>query len=122
MLTLVLSSLDVLFGLLLAISSSPLLFAKLGDHISLMSDFILESSDLVVFVCSVLLSSGQGVLGSLDIILKSGNSGVGLGHLGIEGLHLALLTLDAVADTAQLLLDIGGHAFNADSLVNDLLD
>merc|ERR1719348_1647205 len=121
MLTFVLGSLDIFFCLLLSISSSSLLLSKLCDHVSLVSNLVLQSSDLVVFVCSVLLSGCKGILGSLDIILKSGNSGIGLGHLCIECLHLALLALDAVVDTIQLLLDIGGHTFDSDSLVNDLL-
>merc|ERR1719394_1624994 len=58
MIALVLSSLDILLGFLTTVSNTSLLLTKLGDHLSLVGDLILQGADLVVLVGSVLLSLG----------------------------------------------------------------
>merc|ERR1711962_985500 len=58
MIALVLSSLDIPHGFLTTVSNSSLLLTKLGDHLSLVRDLILQGADLVVLVGSVLLSLG----------------------------------------------------------------
>merc|ERR1719376_638218 len=59
---LVLAGLDVLLNLLATISTAPLLLAQLGDHVTLVSDLVLESADLVILVGPVLLSLGEVAL------------------------------------------------------------
>merc|ERR1719192_3333962 len=75
---LVLSSLDVLLGLLSAVSNRSLLLGQLANHVRLVSNLILQGSDLVILVGSVLLSRGKDSLKVGDISLELGNSGVDL--------------------------------------------
>merc|ERR1719230_1921242 len=74
----VLSSLDVLLSLLPAVSNTPLLLAQLADHVRLVSNFILQSPDLVILVGSVLLSRGKNSLKRSNISLQLGHSGIDL--------------------------------------------
>merc|ERR1711971_1463839 len=119
---LVLSSLDVLLGLLAAVANRSLLLGQLANHVTLVSNLILEGSDLVILVGSVLLSGGQDSLKVANLTLELGNSGVDLLDLSLKSHLLGLLTLDAGVDTFKLLLDIGSCVLNPDSLVNDILD
>merc|ERR1719341_3081794 len=119
---LVLSSLDVLLSLLAAVANRSLLLGQLANHVTLVSDLILEGSDLVILVGSVLLSGGQDSLKVANLTLELGNSGIDLLELSLKSNLLGLLTLDAGVDTIKLLLDIGSCVLNPDSLVNDILD
>merc|ERR1711992_500368 len=64
---LVLSSLDILLGLLPGVTNIPLLLAQLADHVGLVRDLVLQGSDLIVLVGSVLLRSGQIFLSNLHL-------------------------------------------------------
>merc|ERR1719334_1787167 len=118
----VLSSLDVLLGLLSAVSNISLLLAQLANHVRLVSDLVLQGADLVILVGSVLLSRGQDSLHGGHISLELGNSGVDLLDLSLKSNLLLLLTLNTGIDTIKLLLDISGLSFNSGGFVNDLLD
>merc|ERR1719430_612408 len=121
MVALVLSSLDVLLGLLATVSTAPLLLAELGDHVTLVGNLVLEGADLVVLVGPVLLSLGQNTLLSGDLTLQLHHSGVGLGHGGLQLLLGGLLTLDPGVHLVQVLLHIGSLVLNPDGLVNHVL-
>merc|ERR1719480_315156 len=75
---LVLSGLDVLLGLLAAVTDRSLLLGQLANHVRLVSDLVLEGPDLVILVGSVLLSGGKDSLKVADLTLELGNSGVDL--------------------------------------------
>merc|ERR1719245_1509981 len=122
MVALVLSSLDVLLGLLSAVSNRSLLLAKLTNHVRLVSDLILQGSDLVILVSSVLFSRGKDSLKVGDISLKLGNSGVDLLDLSLKSNLLLLLSLDTGIDSIKFLLDISSLTFNSGGFVNNLLD
>merc|ERR1719288_679129 len=85
MVALVLSSLDVLLSLLSAVSNRSLLLGQLANHVGLVSNLILQGSDLVILVGSVLLSRGKDSLQVGHISLKLGNSGVDLLDLSLKG-------------------------------------
>merc|ERR1719356_1316587 len=119
---LVLSSLDVLLSLLSAVSNISLLLGQLADHIGLVSDLILQGADLVILVCSVLLSRGQDSFKVGDISLELGNSGIDLLDVSFQSNLLLLLSLDTLVDSIKFLLDISGLGFNSGGLVNDVLD
>merc|ERR1711963_204247 len=119
---LVLSCLDVLLGLLSGVSNIPLLLGELANHVRLVSNLILESSDLVILVGSVLLSRGKDTLQVTNLSLKLGNSGVDLLDLTLKSNLLGLLTLDTGVDSIKFLLDISSLSFNSGGFVNDLLN
>merc|ERR1719297_509472 len=119
---LVLGSLDVLLGLLSAVSNRSLLLGQLANHVRLVSDLVLQGADLVILVGSILLSRGQDSLHGGHISLELGNSGVDLLNLSLKGNLLGLLTLDAGIDSIELLLDISSLTLNPYSFVNDVLD
>ena len=77
----VLSSLDIFLSLLAGVSNSPLVLSKLGDHISLVGNFILQCSDLIILISSVLFSRSQSSFKGLNFSLQLSNSRIGLGHL-----------------------------------------
>ena len=77
--------------------------------------------DLVILVSSVLVTGGKSILKIGHLVLQLGNSSVGLGKLLVKGILLLLLRLDPLLDILHLLLDLGTHILNADSLVDDLL-
>merc|ERR1719320_2096080 len=104
MVALVLSSLDVLLGLLATVGAAPLLLAELGDHVTLVGNLVLEGADLVVLVGPVLLSLGQSTLLSGDLAFQLHNSGIGLGHRGLQLLLGGLLSLDPGVRLVQVLL------------------
>merc|ERR1719197_1269433 len=118
---LVLGSLDVLLGLLATVGAAPLLLAKLGDHVTLVGNLVLESADLVVLVGPVLLSLGQNTLLSGDLTLKLGDGGVGLGHSALKGNLLGLLTLDPGVGLIKVLLHIGSLVLDPHGLVDHVL-
>merc|ERR1719188_536278 len=122
MVALVLSSLDVLLSLLSAVSNRSLLLAQLANHVGLVSNLILQGSDLVILVSSVLFSRGKDSLKVGDISLKLGNSGVDLLDLSLKSNLLLLLSLDTGIDSIKLLLDISSLTFNSGGFVNNLLD
>merc|ERR1719443_809686 len=122
MVALVLSSLDVLLGLLSAVSNRSLLLAQLANHVRLVSNLILQGSDLVVLISSVLFSRGKDSLKVGDISLELGNSGIDLLYLSLKSNLLLLLSLDTGIDSIKLLLDISSLTFNSGGFVNDLLD
>merc|ERR1719188_2237295 len=122
MVALVLSSLDVLLGLLSAVSNRSLLLAQLANHVGLVSNLILQGSDLVILVGSVLLSRGKDSLKVGDISLELGNGGVDLLDLSLKSNLLLLLSLDTGIDSIKLLLDISSLTFNSSGFVNNLLD
>merc|ERR1719237_1545921 len=102
MVALVLRGLDVLLGLLPGVANIPLLLAQLADHVGLVGDLVLQSSDLIVLVGSVLLSRGETVLSNLHLTLQLGHGGVDLGDLSLQGNLLGLLTLDTGIHALQL--------------------
>merc|ERR1719209_1311393 len=118
---LVLSSLDVLLGLLATVSAVPLLLAELGDHVTLVANLVLESADLVVLVRPVLLSLGKVAFLDGDLRLKLGNGGVGLGHGALKGNLLGLLTLDPSVGLIKVLLHISGLVLDPHCLVDHVL-
>merc|ERR1712227_525258 len=122
MVALVLSSLNVLLGLLSAVSNRSLLLAQLANHVGLVSNFILQSSDLVILVSSVLFSRGKDSLKVGNISLELGNSGVDLLDLSFKSNLLLLLSLDTGIDSIKLLLDISSLSFNSGGFVNNLLN
>merc|ERR1719356_2200049 len=119
---LVLSSLDILLSLLSAVSNISLLLGQLADHIGLVSDLILQGADLVILVCSVLLSRGQDSFKVGDISLELGNSGIDLLDVSFQSNLLLLLSLDTLVDSIKFLLDISGLGFNSGGFVNNVLD
>merc|ERR1719191_1045147 len=121
MVALVLSSLDIFLGLLPGVTNIPLLLAQLADHVGLVRDLVLQGSDLVVLVGSVLLSRGQAVLSNLHLALQLGHGGVDLGDLALQGDLLGLLTLDTGIDSLQLLLHISSLGLDPGGFVNDVL-
>merc|ERR1719430_2668245 len=118
---LVLGGLDVLLGLLATVGTAPLLLAELGDHVTLVGNLILEGADLVVLVRPVLLGLGQNTLLSGDLAFQLHNSGVGLGHGGLQLLLGGLLSLDPGVHLVQVLLHIGSLVLNPDGFVNHVL-
>merc|ERR1711963_249914 len=122
MVALVLSSLDVLLGLLLGVGAGSLLLTQLANHITLMSDLILQGPDLVILVGSVLLGIGKSIFKIGHLILKLRYSRVSLGHLLVQGILLVLLCLDSLLSFIQFLLDLSSHVLDPDSFVNDLLN
>merc|ERR1719443_2295369 len=122
MVALVLSSLDVLLGLLSAVSNRSLLLAQFANHVGLVSNLILQGSDLVILVSSVLLSRGKDSLQVADFSLELGNSSIDLLDVSFQGNLLLLLTLDAGIDSIKLLLDISSLSLNPGSFVNDVLN
>merc|ERR1719489_259707 len=119
---LVLAGLDVLLDLLATISTAPLLLAQLGDHVTLVSDLVLESADLVVLVGPVLLSLAKDFLLDSNLALQLGHGGVGLGHCALKGNHLGLLILDTGIGLVKILLHIRGLVLNPDSFVDHVLN
>merc|ERR1719443_2768755 len=122
MVALVLSRLDVLLRLLSAVSNRSLLLAQLANHVGLVSDLILQGSDLVILISSVLFSRGKDSLKVGDISLELGNSGVDLLDLSLKSNLLLLLSLDTGIDSIEFLLDISSLTFNSGGFVNKLLD
>merc|ERR1719295_2534794 len=118
---LVLSSLDVLLGLLATIGTAPLLLAELGDHVTLVGDLVLEGADLVVLVRPVLLSLGKVAFLDGDLRLKLGHGGVGLGHSALKGNLLGLLTLDPSVGLVKVLLHISSLVLDPHGLVDHVL-
>merc|ERR1719433_1862270 len=93
----------------------------LGDHVTLVGNLILEGADLVVLVGPVLLSLGQNTLLSGDLTLQLHNSGIGLGHGGLQLLLGGLLTLDPGVHLVQVLLHISSLVLNPDGFVDHVL-
>merc|ERR1719270_322300 len=122
MVALVLSSLDVLLGLLLGVGARSLLLTQLANHITLVSDLILQGPDLVILVGSVLLGIGKSIFKVGHLILQLRYCRVSLGHLLIQGILLILLSLDSLLSFIQFLLNFSSHVLNPDSFVNDLLN
>merc|ERR1719284_1237639 len=122
MVALVLSSLDVLLGLLSAVSNRSLLLAQLANHVRLVSNLILQSSDLVILVSSVLLSRGKDSLQIADFSRELGNSGIDLLDVSFQGNLLLLLSLDTGIDSIKFLLDICSLSLNPGGFVNDVLN
>merc|ERR1719394_116686 len=118
---LVLSSLDVLLGLLATVSTAPLLLAELGDHVTLVGNLVLEGADLVVLVRPVLLGLGKVAFLDGDLRLKLGDGGVGLGHSALKGNLLGLLTLDPSVGLIKVLLHISSLVLNPHRLVDHVL-
>merc|ERR1719192_399123 len=118
---LVLSSLDVLFSLLLGVGSGTLLLAQLDDHLTLVGDLVLEGPDLVVAVRSVLLSGPQGPIKGPDLSLQLTHGRVDLGKLLLKAGLDVLLALHPLLGVVKLLLDVAGLVLDPDSLVNDVL-
>merc|ERR1719350_440791 len=118
---LVLSSLDVLLGLLATVGAAPLLLAELGDHVTLVGDLVLEGADLVVLVRPVLLGLGQHTLLSGDLALQLHHSGAGLGHGGLQLLLGGLLSLDPGVGLIKVLLHISCLVLDPHGLVDHVL-
>merc|ERR1719225_185487 len=70
MVALVFGSLDILLGLLPGVANVPLLLAQLADHVGLVGDLVLQSSDLIVLVSAVLLGSGEAGLSNRHLPLQ----------------------------------------------------
>merc|ERR1719211_664584 len=119
---LVLGGLDILLGLLATVSAAPLLLTQLGDHVALVGDFILEGTDLVVLVGSVLFGLGKVALLDSDLTLKLGHGRVGLGHGAFKRNLLRLLVLDSRIGLVEILLHIRGLVLNPDGFVDHVLD
>merc|ERR1712032_1077495 len=119
---LVLGGLDVLLHLLAAISTAPLLLAQLGDHVTLVSDLVLESADLVVLVSPILLSLGKNAFLGGDLALQLHHGGVGLGHGCLQLLLGGLLTLDPGIHLLQVLLHVSSLVLDPDSFVDHVLN
>merc|ERR1719489_608993 len=119
---LVLAGLDVLLHLLATISTAPLFLAQLGDHVTLVSDLVLESADLVILVGPVLLSLGEVALLGGNLALQLGHGGVRLGHSALKGNLLGLLILDTGVGLVKILLHIRGLVLNPDSFVDHVLN
>merc|ERR1712037_917184 len=122
MVTFIFSSLNVLFSLLLRITTRSFFFSQLSNHICLMFNFLLQCADLLIFVCSVLFSGGQAALKGSNFLFQLRYSCISFGHLLFQCIFLLLLRSNSFVNFIQLLLHICSHSLNASCLVNNILN
>merc|ERR1719290_205595 len=121
MVALVLGSLDVLLGLLPVVSTASLLLAELGDHVTLVSNLILEGADLVILIGPILLGLHQNGLSVAHLTLELSHLSVGGLNGSLKGFLLRLFALDPIIDLREVLLHISSLVLDPHSLVDDLL-
>merc|ERR1711962_15631 len=119
---LVLHGLHVLLGLLLGVSNAPLFLVELGNELLLVSNLILQGTDLAVLGSLVLLACLHLGFKLLDLTTEPVSIRLDLGGLLRDSSLLLLLSLDTGHGVVQLLLNIELHGLNAVGLVNDVLD
>merc|ERR1719471_2773419 len=118
----VLHGLDVLLGLLSALSGGLLVLAELGDEILLVSDLVTESPDLTVLDHLVVLTLLNGGLQVLDLLPQADSFS---GHLGtglLDTVDGVVLSLNTSIGLVHLLLQVVPGILQAGGLVDDLLD
>merc|ERR1712223_1141906 len=122
MIAFVLHGLDVFLSLLTSLSNSTLLLLELSNHILLVSNFLLQGSDLVVLGHFVFLSSFQSGLKSFDITCQLVSISLNLGALSFQAGDLVLFSTDPSLGLIHLFLEIILLSLNPVSFVNDILD
>merc|ERR550539_1077955 len=118
----VLHGLDVLLSLLPALSGGLLVLAELGDEILLVGDLVAQSPDLTVLGALVVLALLDGGLQLLDLLPQTG--GVA-GHLGaglLDTVDGVVLSLDTGVGLVHLLLQVVPGVLNAGGFVDEVLD
>merc|ERR1712241_668304 len=122
MIAFVLHGLDVFLSLLTSLSNSTLLLLELSNHILLVSNFLLQGSDLVILGHFVFLSSFQSGLESFDITCQFVSISLDLGALSLQAGNLVLFSTDPSLGLIHLFLEIILLSLNPVGFVNDVLD
>merc|ERR1712223_228997 len=122
MIAFVLHGLDVFLSLLTSLSNSTLLLLELSNHILLVSNFLLQGSDLVVLGHFVFLSSFQSGFKSLDISCQFISVSLNLCGLSLQTGNLVLFSPNSSLSLIHLLLEIILLSLNPVGFVNDVLD
>merc|ERR1711963_733535 len=118
----VLHGLDVLLSLLSALSSGLLVLAELGDEVLLVGDLVTESPDLTVLGALVVLALLNGGLQVLDLLPQADSIGSDLGSGLLDSVDGVVLSLHTGVGLVHLLLQIVPGVLNAGGFVDDLLD
>merc|ERR1711963_1052256 len=118
----VLHGLDVLLSLLSALSSGLLVLAELGDEVLLVGDLVTESPDLTVLGALVVLALLNGGLQVLDLLPQADSIGCDLGSGLLDSVDGVVLSLHTGVGLVHLLLQIVPGVLNAGGFVDDLLD
>merc|ERR1712223_1714772 len=122
MIAFVLHGLDVFLSLLTSLSNSTLLLLELSNHILLVSNFLLQGSDLVVLGHFVFLGSFQSGFKSLDISCQFVSISLHLCRLSLQTGNLVLFSPNSSLGLIHLLLEIILLSLNPVGFVNDILD